>query len=99
MIFKHLSSKTILENYTAWGLLLFCIPIYIAIKVDEEGGIIIGTNEGGFPVMHELNFVPKALFFAAAAILGAWMFAGMSVNYYGRVPIIALGSIVGEEEI
>ena len=91
MIFKHLSSKDILENYTAWGLLLFCIPIYVAIKVDEDDDIIIGTNEGGFPVMHELNWVPKALFFAASAILGAWMFAGMSVKVYTRIPVLVLG--------
>lgn len=91
MIFKHLPSEYIKNNFTSYGLLLFFIPVYIDVDVDKNDDLIILVDDHGFPVMHEANWVPKAVFFAASAILGAWMFAGMSVKTYSRVPILILG--------
>jgi hypothetical protein len=82
-IFNRLSNEEILETYNAAGLLLFFVPVYL--KMDGE---LLEVNEHGFPVMHEVNWVPKALFFLASIIYGATVYAGLSVNVVTRTPVM-----------
>lgn len=73
-LFKHKTKEEIRERYNCYAL-LFLVPIYLKLDFDEETMpyLSMGEETGFMPIMDEMNWVPKPLFWVASGMMGAWL--------------------------